>query len=116
MAASDASAFPPRGVAFRLGVSFRTTSGVLITGWTGASATVYVDGSAAGTATPTEYGSLGMGYIDLTAAQMNGALIQIVATVTNTGNVATQKDIYTGALAQMASAGLAGGASTLGRI
>lgn len=77
-------------------VCFRDTSGNLITGWTGAASLVSVDAAAgiAGNA-PVEIGSTGMGYLDLSAAQMNGQLIEVKCTVTNLNFTAFVAGIYT---------------------
>lgn len=107
MAASDASVFPPLNAAFRIPVSFRDTSGAIITGWTGAASVVVVDGASLGAGgTPTEVGSTGLGFLDLTNTQMNGKLVQVKCTVTNTNATPFVAFIYTGGVIQM-QAGLA---------
>ena len=96
MASTDAKIFPLYATALRVPVSFRDTSGNLITTWTGAASTVYADGaSVASPPTPTEYGTTGMGYVDLTATHMTGKLIQVKCTITNASAVATIIDIPT---------------------
>lgn len=86
MAASDARPVPRKNAAFRLLLALRDEAGDLVTGWAGASAaaTVSKDGGsyAATTNAPTEIGSSGTGYLDLTSTEMNadGVLIQVTAT------------------------------------
>lgn len=96
MSASSSTVFPLQSAAFRIPVIFRDTQGNLITGWTTPASTVIVDGAAAvsGNA-PVENATSGEGILDLTAAQMNGRLIQVKCTVGNANMVATCYGIYT---------------------
>lgn len=104
MAASDANVFPPKNTAYRIPLSFRKNDGTLITGWTGAASVVATDASSGAGGTPTEIGSTGLGYLDLTSGQMNGELIQVLATVTNTDALPAIVSIYTGGIAEMQAA------------
>lgn len=96
MSASDSTVFPLQGAAFRIPLIFRDTFGNLITGWITPTSTIIIDGAAAvsGNA-PVENASTGEGTLDLTAAQMNGQLIQVKCTVGNANMVATCYGIYT---------------------
>jgi hypothetical protein len=106
MAATDATVFPPKNTPFRLAIAFRDNTGALITGWTGAASTLVIDAaSPAAGGTPTEVGSSGLGYLDLTAAEMNGQLIEVACTITNANAKAFVGFIYTNGVVQM-TAGL----------
>jgi hypothetical protein len=84
MPANAATYFPVYGQAFRIGVFFRSTTGTLITGWTGAVANVYPDnGGAVACAIAEAPGGSGFGYIDIPAAQMSCSMLGVVATVSN---------------------------------
>jgi hypothetical protein len=108
MAAADAVVFPPKNVAYRLAIAFRDSTGALITGWTVPTSVVVADGVSLGAGgTPTEVGATGLGYLDLTAPQMNGALIQVSASVTNAGAIPYVAFIYTGGQSQIQTAILA---------
>lgn len=97
MAAGDALALPLKNTAFRVYFDVRKNDSTIITGWTGAAATLSKDGatSVAATNTPTEIAtSWGMGYLDLTAAEMNTNNTSIQVTVTNSGAVPTAISLY----------------------
>lgn len=87
MAASDARPVPRKNTAFRMPVVLRKNDGTLIGTWTGADSEVSIDGGAYAdcTSEATEIGSSGTGYLDLTAAEMNGDMIMVKITFTNTG-------------------------------
>jgi hypothetical protein len=105
MAANDANVFPVKNAAFRLAVSFRDNAGALITGWAGATSTVSVDGaSTTSGSAPVEIGSTGMGYLDLSASQMNGELIMVKCSVSNSNSLPFVQAIYTGGLTEISGA------------
>jgi hypothetical protein len=94
---AEGSAFPIKGQAFRLPVIFTIVApntiltvadladvGNILSNWSTATVNVYIDGvvAATPTATASEIGMSGVGYVDLSAAQMNGSLIQFVASAT----------------------------------
>ena len=84
MAASNSIPFPIAGTAVRQWVSFFTSTRALITGWTGASANIYLDGVLQGNLTPVESpANSGLGYIDIPSGYTNGYTIGISASVTN---------------------------------
>lgn len=87
MAASDARPVPRKNTAFRLYYAIRKSDGTLITSWSGADSEVSIDGASFSDCTneATEIGTTGCGYIDFTAAEMNGDAIVYKLTVTNTG-------------------------------
>lgn len=95
--------FPVYGQGFRFPVSFRDTSGNLITGWTGASATAYPDNGSGTAATIAEspVGS-GIGYVDVSTAQMTCSMLTVVSTVTNSNATAAVAAIQTLRLAPFA--------------
>lgn len=99
MALPQATLFPYKNQSFTLPISFFDNSGALITSWTGLAATVYIDGAAgvalSGGELPVENGTSGVGVMTLTNAHMNGNLIQVKATCTNTNANACRVDIYT---------------------
>ena len=74
---------PTMGQAYTIPCSFRDTSGNLITGWTSAVANVTTNGGASTSATIAESPLSGWGTIQLTAAQMSGTIIGVVATCSN---------------------------------
>lgn len=89
MAATDARPIPKKNTAFRIpDISFDDASGDLITSWTGISATKSLDGATftACTNAPVEIGTSGIGYLDLTAAEMNVDSVIVYITITNTGS------------------------------
>lgn len=97
MAASDALALPLKNTAFRVYFDVRKNDGTLITGWTGAAATRSLDGATTGatTNTPTEIATnAGVGFLDLTAAEMNTNNTTIIVTVTNSGALPTTISLY----------------------
>ena len=73
MAATDAIVFPVKNAAYRVYFTVRDSTGTVITSWTSPTATISKDGAAtvSSTNTPTEIGTSGMGYLDLTATEMN---------------------------------------------
>jgi hypothetical protein len=90
MAATDARPVPRKNTAFRYSFAIRKNDGTLITSWTGADSEVSVDGAAFADCTneATEIGTSGCGYIDFTAAEMNGDSVMYKLTVTNTSALA----------------------------
>jgi hypothetical protein len=86
MAASDARPVPRKNAAFRHYFAIRKNDGTLITTWAGADSEMSVDGAAFADCTneATEIGTSGVGYIDLTAGEMNGDSVTLKVTVTNT--------------------------------
>ncbi len=90
MAATDAIPVPRKNIAFRFYFAIRKPSdSTLITTWTGQDSEVSLDGAAFADCTneATEIGTSGVGYIDLTAAEMNADSVVLKITVTNTGAV-----------------------------
>lgn len=87
MAASDARPVPQKNTAYRQYFAIRKNDGTLITSWTAADTELSKDGGAFADATneATEIGTSGVGYIDLTAGEMNYDSVVIKTTVTNTG-------------------------------
>lgn len=86
MAANDARPIPRKNAAFRVYFGFRDNTGAPITGGiTGADSEVSIDGGAFADATAefTEIGTTGRGFLDLTAAEMNGDAIYVRASCTN---------------------------------
>lgn len=90
MAASDAIPVPRKNTAYRFSFAIRKPSdSTLITTWAGMDSEVSLDGGAFADCTneATEIGTSGVGYIDLTAAEMNADTVILKVTVTNTGAV-----------------------------
>jgi hypothetical protein len=89
MAATDARPVPRKNAAYRFYFAARKSDGTLITGWTGADSEVSIDGGAFAdcAAEATEIGASGCGYIDLSAAEMNGDAVLYKLTLTNTGHL-----------------------------
>ena len=93
MAAIDATTFPVNGQAYRLyGWVKSVLTGEVITGGLGTLAgSITKDGgaSAATTNTPTEIGTTGCFYLDLTAAEMtaNAVCIRVTSTATDSMDV-----------------------------
>lgn len=98
MAASDAKLFVERGVATRITVPIFDTTGALVTGGAGLAARISLDAAAhaATTNAPVEIAaSMGMYYLDLTAAETNAQTLAIKVTSSTAGAVATPVVIYT---------------------
>ena len=89
MPASDSMPVPRRNTAFRLYFELRNSSGTLVTTWAGADSEESLDGGAFTDCTneATEIGTSGIGFLDLTAAEMNADCTIIKITFTNTGAV-----------------------------
>lgn len=88
MAASDALPIPRKNAAYRVYFPMLKNDGTVVTGWTSPAATISQDGATAASATntPTEIASsFGVGYLDLTATEMNADAVIVKATVTNSG-------------------------------
>jgi hypothetical protein len=97
MAASDALPIPRKNAAYRVYFPMLKNDGTVITGWTSPTATVSQDGATAASATntPTEIASsFGVGYLDLTASEMNADAVIVKATVTNSGALAQVVVLY----------------------
>jgi hypothetical protein len=97
MSSSDSLPVPRKNTAYRAYFPILKGDGSIITGWTSAAATLSKDGaaSASATNTPTEIAtSWGIGYLDLTATEMNADAVIIKATVTNTGAMAQVIVLY----------------------
>lgn len=97
MASTDALALPLKNTAYRIYFPIFLNTQALATGWTGAAATKSLDGATAvaTTNTPTEIATTsGMGWLDLTAAEMNTNNTIISVTVTNTGALPTIMSLY----------------------
>jgi hypothetical protein len=78
-------------------LAFRKPSdSTLITTWTGADSEVSLDGAAFADCAneATEIGTSGVGYIDLTAAEMNAGMVWLKVTITNSGAVTYVFVIY----------------------
>lgn len=87
MAASDAKPVPLKNTAFRVSFDIENvTNGALITTWAGQDSEVSLDGGSFTDCTneATEIGTTGIGYLDLTAAEMNADTVIVKVTVTNT--------------------------------
>jgi len=110
MAATNCTAFPVHGQAFRARLNvYNSTSGLLITsGLTGLSAVISKDDgtSVAATNTPTESGMPGVVYLDLTATEMTANGIVIYLTASNSNSFAPVLEIAPLALAESTGAAL----------
>ncbi len=86
MASADSRPVPRKNTAFRYYLAIRKNDGTLITTWAGMDSEVSIDGGAFAdcAAEATEIGTSGCGYIDLSAAEMNGDAVIYKLTVTNT--------------------------------
>jgi len=86
MASSDARPVPKKNTAYRHYFAIRDSVGELVTSWAGQDSKLSKDGAAFGDADneAVEIGSSGIGYIDLTAAEMNYDAVVLKVTVTNT--------------------------------
>lgn len=90
MASTDAIPVPRKNTAFRWTFAIRKPSdATLITTWAGMDSEVSLDGGSFSDCTneATEIGTSGVGYIDLTAAEMNADCVVLKVTVTNSGAV-----------------------------
>lgn len=86
MPAGDARPVPRKNTAFRLYFAVRnSTTGALITSWTGADSEVSLDGGSFADCTneATEIGTSGCGFIDLTSSEMNADAVVYKLTLTN---------------------------------
>lgn len=85
MAYSDGNPFPQAGKAFPVLCMFRNAAGAFVNNWTGATASIYVDGVLAGTQTPVEApASSGVGMFTVPAGYTtNGHCVQVVASISN---------------------------------
>jgi hypothetical protein len=90
MASGDALPVPRKNTAYRFTFAIRKPSdSTLITSWTGQDSEVSLDGGSFADCTneATEIGTSGVGYIDLTSAEMNADCVVLKVTVTNSGAV-----------------------------
>lgn len=96
MASTDARPVPKKNTAFRLAIEVRKNDGTLITSWAGADTELSQDFTTFADATneATEIGTSGVGYIDLTAAEMNNDCVIVKTTVTNTDALPTITYLY----------------------
>lgn len=97
MAASDAIPVPRKNTAYRFYFAIRKPSdSTLLTSWTGQDSEVSLDGGSFADCTneAIEIGSSGVGYIDLTATEMNADCVVLKITVTNAGAVPLVFVIY----------------------
>jgi hypothetical protein len=86
MASTDARPVPKKNTAFRHYFAIRDNTGALVTSWAGQDTELSQDGGAFADATneATEIGTSGVGYIDLTATEMNNDAVIVKVSVTNT--------------------------------
>ena len=86
MASTDARPVPKKNTAYRHYFSIRKNDGTLITTWAGQDSELSADGGNFADATneATEIQTSGIGYIDLTAGEMNYDCVVLKVTVTNT--------------------------------
>lgn len=96
MAASDARPVPLKNTAFRFGFSIRNGAGALVTGWAGQDTELSKDFDSFVDATneAIEIGSSGIGYIDLTAAEMNFDCVIVKPYVSNSGAIIREYYLY----------------------
>jgi hypothetical protein len=128
MASTDALVFPVKNTAYRVYFVIKSSaSGNPITGGltglsTSGNAQLSKDGAswANATNTPTEIGTSGYGYLDLTSTEMNYTAVLVRIAATNTNAIEWQTVILTGGVSaigtQVGSQGLTGGASPMERI
>ena len=86
MASTDARPVPKKNTAYRHYFAIRKNDGTLITTWAGMDSERSLDGATFADCTneATEIGTTGIGYIDLTATEMNTDATVLKVTVTNT--------------------------------
>jgi hypothetical protein len=101
MSQNQSYVFPPQNQPCCIPVAFRDLQGNLIAGWTGAATQVYVGGAngvvgaAPVESTNSSSAPGGIGYLNLTAAQMNAPMIEVVCTITNANATAYTATILT---------------------
>jgi hypothetical protein len=99
--ASNAQQFPQQNQPFTIPVAFVDGANNTIKSWTGAASQVFIDGAngIVGNAPVESLDSTnspaGYGLLQLTAAQMNGQLIGVSMTITNSGATTTTEAVYT---------------------
>lgn len=115
MAATDAIVFPVKNQAYRVYFTVRDSTGAVITSWTSPTAVVTKDGgaTASSTNTPTEIGTSGLGYLDLTATEMNAYSTTIKVSVTNANSRDTVVVLITEGVTQTSTSVWAYGTRTL---
>lgn len=95
MAATDASPFPTKNKTFRLYFAIRDTSNQPITTtWTSPQCGVVLDGTTSSTATVVQVTGSHWGYVELSAAQMNGSAVSVSVSVTNANSVPVDLVVY----------------------
>ena len=97
MAAADSTHFPVKNQAYRLYFVIRNPStNQVVTGGLGTLAGSYsLDGGAeTATATPVEISTTGRGYVDLTAAQINGSHVGVIITATTANTEDIVANLY----------------------
>jgi hypothetical protein len=96
MASTDSRPIPIKNTAYRLYFPIWKSDGTLITTWTGMDSQVSKDGAAFAACTneATEIGTTGVGYLDLTAAEMNADAVVLKTTVTNTSAMPVVISMY----------------------
>ena len=79
--------WPVYGQGYPVFVAFtKVSDGSLITGWTGAASSISIDGAAAVAGpVPTEIGSSGLGFMEMTPTDMTCGALAWTASVTNSG-------------------------------
>ena len=105
MAVADITLQPIKGQAFRLHFCIIdiTTGNPITAGLTGLAAVVSKDDDAfaSTTATPTEIGSTGIGYLDLSATEMNATVVIVKVSATNSNAKAQVFEIPTASLGEV---------------
>lgn len=106
MASTDVTQFPVKGQAFRCAFVIKslTTGNPLSGGLTSLAGTVSKDGGTFSSLTtaPTEIGTTGIGYVDLSATEMNARHILVSVTASNSNAVTHVIEIRTADLADTA--------------
>lgn len=85
MASTDVTCIPAQGQINRFGIWFvNTMTNTIVTGWTGGATLISLDGGAMAAGPGlVEVSVSGVGYFELSAAQMNAQLILGIASITN---------------------------------
>lgn len=88
MGVTDSRPVPKKNVIYRHTFAIRDVNGDLVTTWAGIDSELSLDGGAFSDATneAAEIGTSGIGYIDITAAEMNYDVVVLKVTVTNTNS------------------------------
>lgn len=109
MAASDARALPLRNVAYRVYAPILDADGDPVTGPASLDSEVSLDGAAFADCTNewTEIGTSGIGYLDLTAAEMNAYCVIVQIKTATSGAKTTPIILYPGTMNGIERAGVA---------